>query len=47
VQAALRSDPALASEIAARLLENYFPESIHPDILTAVGLTAPRAFRRR
>jgi putative restriction endonuclease len=39
VQAALRSDPALASEVAARLLENHFPESIHPDILNAVGLT--------
>jgi hypothetical protein len=39
VRAVLRSDPALASEIAARLLENHFPESIHPDILAAVGLT--------
>jgi putative restriction endonuclease len=39
VQAALRSDPALVSEIAARLLENHFPDSIHPDILAAVGLT--------
>jgi putative restriction endonuclease len=39
VQAALRSDPALVSEVAARLLENHFPESIHADILNAVGLT--------
>jgi putative restriction endonuclease len=39
VQAALRSDPALASEVAARLLENHFPDSIHADILAAVGLT--------
>jgi putative restriction endonuclease len=39
VQAALRSDPSLASEIAARLLDNHFPESLHPDILAAVGLT--------
>src|SRR5215469_13726089 len=39
VQAALAADPALVSEIAARLLENHFPESIHPDILAAVGLT--------
>jgi putative restriction endonuclease len=38
VQAALASDPILASEIAARLLESHFPESIHPDILSAVGL---------
>jgi putative restriction endonuclease len=27
------------SEIAARLLENHFPESIHQDILAEVGLT--------
>jgi putative restriction endonuclease len=39
VQAALASSPNLASEIAARLLESHFPESIHPDILNAVGLT--------
>lgn len=39
VQAALRSDPALVSEIAARLLENHFPESIQPDVLAAAGLT--------
>jgi putative restriction endonuclease len=38
VQAGLRSDPALVSEIAVRLLENHFPESIHPDIVAAVGL---------
>ena len=39
VQAALASDSTLASEIAARLLESHFPESIHADILAAVGLT--------
>jgi putative restriction endonuclease len=39
VQAALRADPGLASEIAGRLLESHFPESIHPDILAAVGLS--------
>jgi putative restriction endonuclease len=39
VQAALRADPALVTEIAARLLENHFPESLHQDILAAVGLT--------
>jgi hypothetical protein len=38
VQAALRADPALAGALAARLLENHFPESLHPDILAAVGL---------
>jgi putative restriction endonuclease len=39
VQAALRANPGLASEIAGRLLESHFPESIHPDILAAVGLS--------
>ncbi len=39
VRAALQADPDLATEIAARLLESHFPESIHPDILAAVGLT--------
>ena len=38
VQAALRADPALAGDIADRLLANHFPESLHPDILAAVGL---------
>jgi putative restriction endonuclease len=38
VQAALRADPALAGAVATRLLENHFPESLHPDILAAVGL---------
>src|SRR5262249_538800 len=38
VQAALRADPALAGEIASHLLEHHFPESLHPDILAAVGL---------
>jgi putative restriction endonuclease len=38
VQAALRADPGLVSEIAARLLESHFPDSIHQDILDAVGL---------
>ncbi len=38
VQDALRADPALAGAVATRLLENHFPESLHPDILAAVGL---------
>jgi putative restriction endonuclease len=38
VKAALRGRPSLAAEIAGRLLEHHFPESIHPDILAAVGL---------
>jgi putative restriction endonuclease len=39
VQVALRADPGLASEIAGRLVESHFPDSIHPDILAAVGLS--------
>lgn len=38
VQAALKADPTLVTDIASRLLENHFPESIHSDILEAVGL---------
>ena len=39
VKAALNADPLLVPQIAARLLERHFPESIHPDILSAVGLS--------
>jgi putative restriction endonuclease len=39
VLTALRSDPGLAQEIAARLLDAHFPESIRPDILNAVGFS--------
>lgn len=35
---ALKSDPSLAREVAQRLLTAHFPESIHADILNAVGL---------
>jgi putative restriction endonuclease len=38
VKAALRADPALVQALAGRLLERHFPESLHPDILSAVGL---------
>jgi putative restriction endonuclease len=38
VKDALRARPALVGEIAGRLLESHFPESLHPDILAAVGL---------
>jgi putative restriction endonuclease len=38
VKKALRSDPILLTDIATRLLEEHFPESIHSDILSAVGL---------
>lgn len=39
VQAALTADPSLAVKIAVQLLERHFPESLHQDILNAVGLT--------
>jgi hypothetical protein len=35
VQTALRADPSLITEVAVRLLEAHFPESIHPDILSS------------
>lgn len=57
VQASLRADPTLVTDIAVRLLENHFPDSLHADLLAAVGLTlgtegkkqAPRdpQFRKR
>ena len=39
VKAELTGDPLLIPQIAVRLLERHFPESIHPDILAAVSLT--------
>src|ERR1022692_4680049 len=39
VKAALAADPSLVPQIAARLPERHFPESIHPDILSAVDLS--------
>jgi putative restriction endonuclease len=39
MQAALRADPTLVTDIAIRLLETHFPDSLHADILAAVGLT--------
>jgi putative restriction endonuclease len=39
VQRAFRSNPSLVASIAARLLEHHFPESLHQDILSAVGLS--------
>lgn len=47
VQSALASDPGLAAAIASRILERHFPESLHPDILNAVGLTLETAVTRR
>jgi putative restriction endonuclease len=39
VQAALTADPGLVARIAGGILERHFPESLHPDLLNAVGLT--------
>jgi putative restriction endonuclease len=47
VQSAFRSDPALVSAIASRMLESQFPESIHSDILSAVGLTLDNGLTKR
>jgi putative restriction endonuclease len=47
VQAALAADPGLAAAIATRTLERHFPESLHQDILNAVGLTLETTVARR
>jgi putative restriction endonuclease len=47
VQAAPSADPGLAAAIASRLLERHFPESLHQDILNAVGLTLETTVTRR
>jgi putative restriction endonuclease len=47
VQAALAADPGLVAGIATRILERHFPESLHQDILNAVGLTLETATTRR
>jgi putative restriction endonuclease len=38
VDAALRQDPALRAQLARQLLDTHFPETLHSDILAAVGL---------
>lgn len=38
VQAALQNDPSLLEEVAHHLLNAHFPETLHADILAAVGL---------
>jgi putative restriction endonuclease len=39
VRSALTADPSLVARIAVQILERHFPESLHQDILNAVGLT--------
>jgi putative restriction endonuclease len=38
VQELLLNDPALAEEVASVVLNNHFPDSIHEDVLEAIGL---------
>jgi putative restriction endonuclease len=39
VKAAFIADPTMVTEVATRLLEQHFPESLHSDILGEVGLS--------
>jgi putative restriction endonuclease len=48
VLTALKRDPALAGEIATRILDAHFPDSLHSEILAAVGVNAdPRSVSMR
>jgi putative restriction endonuclease len=47
VRAALTADPALVARIAVQILERHFPESLHQDILNAVGLTLETAAAKK
>jgi putative restriction endonuclease len=47
VKASLTSEPRRVTEIAFRLLERHFPESLHQDILNAVGLSLEESVTRR
>src|SRR5262245_42066767 len=47
VQAALAANPGLVACVASRILERHFPESLHPDILNAVGLSLEESVTRR
>ena len=38
VFSALKADPKLVRRVTVELLDGHFPESMHPDILQAVGL---------
>ena len=43
--AAMSEDPGLPTEIAAKVLGDHFPSSIHQDILDAVGLSLDQEVR--
>lgn len=47
VDAVLRANPALVTEIAVEVLRDHFPATVHQDVLAAVGLDigVSRAFR--
>jgi putative restriction endonuclease len=47
VQAAFAADPGLVAGIAGRILDRHFPESLHQDILDAVGLSLETGPSRR
>ncbi len=43
IQSALEKNPALVAEVARRVLDAHFPESIRQDVLDAVGLSLESA----
>lgn len=47
VRAALAARPDLVAAIAGRIFERHFPESLHGDILDAVGLSLEESITRR
>ena len=47
VRAALAADPGLVAAVSGRTLERHFPESLHQDILNAVGLNLETTVTRR
>jgi putative restriction endonuclease len=47
VAALLHTDPSLLSKIAQIILEQHFPDSIHEDILAAVGLDLEISSKRK
>ena len=47
VRDAFRASPVLVTQIATRLLEQHFPESLHNDILESVGLSLDTSVTQR
>ena len=47
VKEALAADPLLVVQIASQILERHFPESLHQDILNAVGLTLDTTSKKK